>query len=76
MPMVSKSVMRNFWQAFLAVVIGNAVYYMLFPYLPARARHVPFQTDIGVLVDLWFCLVAFGLIKMAVERDRKRRRPT
>jgi hypothetical protein len=24
---------------------------------------VPFQTDLGLVVDFWFCLVVFGLIK-------------
>jgi hypothetical protein len=53
----------NFIHALLAVVVGNAAYFLLERYLPARARHVPLQIDLGLLVDFWLCLVVFGLIK-------------
>ena len=62
----------NFVQALLAVLAGNAIYYLLMPYLPVRARHVAFRQDWGVVVDFWFCLVAFGFVKM-VARWRERR---
>jgi len=55
---------RNFGQAFAAVVLGNAVYFLLMPHLPAGAYHVPFRLDAGLAVDFCFCLVAFGLIKV------------
>jgi hypothetical protein len=69
MPPVSKSAMRNFLQALAAVLAGNAVYYLLMPHLPEKARHIPFRTDMGVFIDLWFCLVAYGLVR-AIWRDR------
>jgi hypothetical protein len=62
----------NFVQALIAVLAGNAIYYLLMPYLPVRARHVAFHQDWGVVVDFWFCLVAFGLVKM-IARWRERR---
>ena len=46
---------------------GNAVYFLLMPHLPA-ARHVPFQTDLGLLVDACFCLVFLGVIKVVAGR--------
>ena len=55
----------NFIHALAAVLSGNAAYFLLVKYLPPRARHVPFQTDLGLVVDFWFCLVAFGVIKTA-----------
>ena len=55
---------RNFVQAFGAVVVGNAVYFLLMPHLPAAAYHVPFRLDAGLVVDFCFCLLAFGLIKV------------
>ena len=63
---VSKpSVLINFLQALLAIVLGNVVYFLLVPSLPPVARHRPFQPDLGLVVDLWFCLVAYGLIRTA-----------
>ena len=55
---------RSFGQAFAAVALGNAVYFLLMPHLPAGAYHVPFRLDAGLAVDFCFCLVAFGLIKV------------
>ena len=59
------SVTTNFLQSLLAVLLGNAAYYILMPSLPAAARHRLFQMDLGLLVDFWFCAVAFGLIRTA-----------
>ena len=64
--MVSKlSVTANFVQSLLAVLLGNAAYYILMPSLPPAARHHLFQVDLGLVVDFWFCVVAFGLIRTA-----------
>ena len=67
---VSKLAVNNFVQALIAVVVGNAVYFVLMPHLPPAARHAPFKTDIGLVVDFWFCLVVFGLVKTAAARKR------
>jgi hypothetical protein len=58
-------VIANYLQSLLAVLLGNAAYYALMPSLPQAARHKLFQIDLGLLVDFWFCLVAFGLIRTA-----------
>jgi hypothetical protein len=63
---VSKlSVSANFLQSLLAALLGNAAYYVLMPSLPVAARHRLFQVDLGLVVDFWFCVVAFGLIGTA-----------
>jgi len=63
---VSKpSVLTNFVQSLVAVLLGNAVYYVLMPSLPPAARHRLFRPDLGLVVDFWFCLVAYGLIRTA-----------
>ena len=62
--MSKRSVLVNFIQAFAAVVLGNVAYFLLAPSLPLP-RHRPFQMDIGMVVDFWFCLVAYGLIRTA-----------
>lgn len=64
--MVSKSsVLVNVIQALLAVILGNAVYFVLAPSLPPAARHQPFRFDVGMVLDFWFCVVAYGLIRTA-----------
>jgi hypothetical protein len=63
---VSKpSVLVNLLQALLGVILGNIAYFVLEPSLPAAARHHLFQLDLGLVVDFWFCVVAYGLIRTA-----------
>jgi len=62
---VSKpSVLVNLIQAFCAILLGNVAYFFLAHSLPLP-RHRPFQFDVGLAVDFWFCLVAYGLIRTA-----------
>ena len=55
----------NLLQTSAAVVLGNLAYFVLEPSLPPAARHRLFQPDLGLVVDFWFCLVAYGLIRTA-----------
>jgi hypothetical protein len=64
---VSKSV-ANFVHALIAVLAGNAAYFWVVRYLPARAQHVPLHLDLGMVIDFWFCLVAFGIAKFVASR--------
>ena len=59
----------NFVQSLAAVLAGNAAYFLLMPYLPQAARHVPFQTDMGFLAGRRFCLAFLGVIR-AVLAER------
>ena len=63
--MSKASVLINFLQALLAIVLGNVAYFILMPSLPAVAQHHRFHVDLGTVVDFWFCLVAYGLIRTA-----------
>jgi hypothetical protein len=58
----------NLAQSLAAVLAGNAAYFLLMPYLPSGARHVPFQTDVGLLVDACFCGAFLGVIKVVAGR--------
>jgi hypothetical protein len=63
---VSKpKVLINFLQALLAIILGNVVYFALVPSLPPAARHHPFHLDLGTLLDFFFCVVVYGLIRTA-----------
>jgi hypothetical protein len=55
----------------MAVLIGNAVYFGVMPYLPPLAQHRSFLLDFGLLVDFWMCLVIYGLLEL-VKRGRRR----
>jgi hypothetical protein len=55
--------MTNFAQALVAVVLGNAVYFLVLPHLPSGAYHAPLRIDAGLLVDFLLCAAVFGLIK-------------
>lgn len=63
--MSKQSVGLNFLQALLAILLGNLVYFALIPSLPPIARHHQFHIDLGMVLDFWFCLVAYGLIRTA-----------
>ena len=65
--MPKKSMWGNFFQALVAVLAGNAAYFLLMPYMPVAAQHRTFGYDLGLVVDFWFCLVAFGIVKMVVQ---------
>jgi hypothetical protein len=58
-------VLVNFLQALLAIILGNVAYFALLPSLPPVARHRPFRLDLGTLVDFFFCVVAYRLIRTA-----------
>ncbi len=63
--MSKPSVRMNLLQALLAIILGNVVYFVLIPSLPPVARHRPLHLDLGMVLDFWFCLVAYGLIRTA-----------
>jgi len=66
-PIKSKTT-KNFLDALVAVLAGNAIYYLLMPHLPRLARHTLFQEDWGLLVDFAICVVIFAAVKYA-RRD-------
>ncbi len=64
---------RRLLKQFAAILLGNAIYFFLLsPHLPAAARHDPTRLDLGLLVDLWICVVIYGLIELIARTRRKR----
>ena len=53
---------RNFLKSLVAVLAGNAIYFLLMPHLPARAQHQYNRVDLGLIVDFWICVVIYGAI--------------
>jgi hypothetical protein len=54
----------NFWRSLIAVLVGNAIYFLLERYMPPRAQHVPFRIDWGLAVDFWICVACYGLVRL------------
>jgi hypothetical protein len=62
---VAKSpTVRNFLDALVAVLAGNAVYFLLMPHLPLAARHSLFREDWGLLVDFSICATILAATKL------------
>ncbi len=59
------SVTFSKWIKYLiSILLGNGLYFALYPHLPSAARHRPFHLDLGTLVDFWFCMLVFGLLEL------------
>ena len=60
---------RNFLDALLAVMVGNAIYALLASHLPLGARHAIFREDWGLVVDFLICAAIFVGVKYARARS-------
>jgi hypothetical protein len=65
----NRRMMRNFFDALVAVLSGNAIYYLLMPHLPDVARHHFFREDAGLLVDFAICTVIFIGVKYSRRNE-------
>jgi hypothetical protein len=54
---------RNFWQPLIAILAGNAIYFALYRYLPARGQHHIYRIDWGLAVDFWISVICYFLIR-------------
>ena len=54
----------NFWRSLLAVLAGNAIYFLLYRYLPKGAQHQPNHIDVGLALDFWICLVCYAIVRL------------
>jgi hypothetical protein len=58
----------------IAIVIGNFIYFSVESRFPPAAQHRPYHADIGLFVDLWFCVAVYGLIELGRFLTQRRRR--
>lgn len=61
--------LRNFLDALLAVLAGNAIYYLLMPYLPRVIHHALYKEDLGLLADFAICSVIFLAVKLLLRNQ-------
>lgn len=63
----------NFWTSLVAIVTGNALYFLLlFPHLPPSGRHRVNAIDLGLLIDFWVCVAVYGLIRLVLRLKTKK----
>jgi hypothetical protein len=61
------------WLKYLiAIIIGNVIYFSLESHLPSAAQHHTFRPDLGTVVDLWFCMVVYGLLELVISQIRRK----
>jgi hypothetical protein len=61
----------NFLKSLVAVLAGNAVYFLLLaPWLPPAGRHGIYRIDLGLVIDFWVCLAIYGVIELVWRRKR------
>src|SRR5712691_10386479 len=68
-PMMKSPMTKNFLDALVAVLAGNAIYLLLMPHLPAVARHALFKEDWELLVEFGICTVIFLAVKYARRHE-------
>jgi len=61
--------MKNFLDALVAVLAGNAIYFLLMPHLPKSIRHGLFKQDLGLLVDFLICAAIFIAVKLTRRNE-------
>jgi len=66
---IKNRTMKNFLDALVAVLAGNAIYYLLVPHLPPVARHGLFKEDWGLLLDFAICTAIFAGVKYARRNE-------
>ena len=67
--MAKSQAVGNFLDALLAVLAGNAIYFVLKPHLPAAIQHATFIQDWGLLADFVICSVIFVAVKISRRKE-------
>jgi hypothetical protein len=63
----------NFLKSLVAVVVGNAIYFLvLVPRLPAAGRHGIARLDLGLVIDFWVCVAVYGAVVLIAKTARGR----
>jgi hypothetical protein len=63
-PPPTRSIFSGLGETFLAVVLGNIIYFGFSPHLPPGLRHEIFRIDPGLLLDFLVCAGVFGLVRV------------
>jgi len=76
-PPVSRMTTRKWIEYSAAVLIGNALYFLvLYPGLPPLLQHQPFKVDPGLVLDFVCCVAVYAVIRLGVAHARRDPRKT
>jgi hypothetical protein len=73
-PPAKRSIFSGLGESFLAVLLGNIIYFGASPMLPPNLQHQLFRPDAGLLIDFLVCAAMFGLIRLVRTRLLSRRK--
>jgi hypothetical protein len=63
-----RSIFSGLGESFLAVLLGNILYFGMAPYLPQELQHELFRPDAGLVLDFLICAGVFGIIRLVRKR--------
>ena len=67
-PRPNRSLFSGLGETFLAVLLGNIIYFAAAPLLPSVLQHELFRPDLGLLLDFLVCAAVFYVIRLARRR--------
>jgi hypothetical protein len=67
-----RSIFSGLGESFLAVLLGNIIYFGISPHLPHALQHELFHPDAGLALDFLTCAAVFGLIRLIRGRTASR----
>jgi hypothetical protein len=67
-PQPKKSIFSGLGESFLAVLLGNALYFAISPFLPPREQHELFRLDGGLALDFFICAAVLSLIRLVRKK--------
>ena len=59
-----RSIFSGLGESFLAVLLGNIIYFSAAPYLPPSLQHELFRPDLGLLLDFLVCAAVFSVVRL------------
>ena len=59
-----RSIFSGLGESFIAVVVGNLIYFSVAPLLPASLQHELFRPDLGLVLDFLVCVGVFGVTRL------------
>lgn len=63
---------RRWIEYTVAIVIGNAVYFLvLFPGLTPAMQHQPLKVDGGLILDFLCCVAVYAVIRLGTAHARR-----
>jgi hypothetical protein len=70
--MNSRGFALQFAKSLAAILVGNLLYLLLMPWLPAVMRHRLYTVDFGLVVDFFLCVLVWVLFNLLTSSRVRR----